>query len=194
MFYALKGKVEEYGDNFCALDVNGVVYKINTSLSSMGRAKRAGEEKITFYTYLHVREDILDLYGFADEFELLVFKKIIVVSGIGPKTALTLLNVAGAKELVAAINEGRPELLTKVAGIGKKTAERAVLELKDKIEMPQAAETVAKMESNADLEEALLSLGYKRDEVRQAIEKINTEGENFQERFREALKFLGANK
>jgi len=181
------------GEGFSVVNVGGVGYKIYTSLSS-GRVAERGGEWVKFYTYLNVKEDALDIYGFTDEFELLVFKKLIGISGVGPKSALSVLNMAEAKEIVAAINEGRAELLTKVAGIGKKTAERVVLELKGKIETPRAGETIKKMEANADVEEALMSLGYARGQVREATDKVPEKIVGFQERFKAALKNLGKNK
>lgn len=190
MFYQLTGKLGPEQPNFCVVDVGGVGYKIFTTEASRRAAARQ-EGPVTFYTYLHVREEMLDIYGFTTTHELEVFKKLINIAGIGPKSAVAVLNVAGINELVAAINEGKAELLTKVAGIGKKTAERVVLELKGKLEAARTAETVRQMEANADIEEALKSLGYKREEARAAIGKINPATKDFEARLKEALKNAG---
>jgi Holliday junction DNA helicase RuvA len=137
-----------------------------------------------------VKEDAISLFGFTSIFELQVFEKLISISGVGPKTAIGLLNIAGAKELVAAINEEKPELLTKVSGIGKKTAERVVLELKGKIESRASGETVKRMERDADIEEALITLGYSRIQAKEAIKEVKEETKGFEERFREALRSI----
>jgi Holliday junction DNA helicase RuvA len=190
MFYYLKGKLDQCQANFCVVDIGGVGYKIFTSEDSRQKAQRSKEE-VKFFTYFCIRQETIEIYGFTSIFELEVFKKLINIAGIGPKSAVAVLNVAGAEQLVAAINEGRPELLIKVAGIGKKTAERVVLELKGKIESPRSTETVKQMEANADIEEVLRSLGYKREQAREAVEKINPETQEFEARLKEALKNAG---
>ncbi|MFA5173196.1 MAG: Holliday junction branch migration protein RuvA [Candidatus Paceibacterota bacterium] len=187
MFRYIKGRLEETEGNFCVVDVHGIGFKINTTIDSQGEAKK-NKENAKFYCHLNVKEDAISLFGFTSIFELQVFEKLISISGVGPKTAIGLLNIAGAKELVAAINEEKPELLTKVSGIGKKTAERVVLELKGKIESPASGETVKRMERDGDIEEALISLGYSRVQAKEAIKGVREKTKGFEERFREALR------
>ncbi len=191
MFHYIEGELSEGEGGFAVVDAGGVGYKIYTSEASREKAGKAGGI-VRFYTYLHVREEAMDLYGFISRFELTLFKKLIGVSGVGPKTGIAILNVAGAEELAAAINGGKPELLTRVSGIGKRTAERVVLELKDKIE-PPAGDVVGieRMESEQTIIETLTSLGYTRGEAREALEKVNKETTEFEERLKEALKGLG---
>ena len=191
MFHYIEGELGEGEDGFCVVNAGGVGYKIHTSESSRRKAEKIGG-RVRFYVYLHVREEAMDLYGFISRYELILFKKLIGVSGVGPKTGIAILNVAGAEELAAAINAGKPELLTRVSGIGKRTAERVVLELKDKIE-PPAGDTagIERMESEQAIIETLTSLGYTRGEAREALEKVSKETNGFETRLKEALKGLG---
>jgi len=186
MFHYIKGKVEGREAGFCVVDAGGIGYKIFTSENSKREAMIGEEAK--FFCHLAVKEDSLDLYGFISTFELEVFEKLISVSGVGPKTALAMLNISTVENLVAAINEGKPELLTRVSGIGKKTAERAVLELKGKIIIKGAGEAVKKMESDASIEEALVSLGYNRGKIKETISELNPKMTGFENRLKEALK------
>ena len=143
---------------------------------------------VTLHTYLNVREDALELYGFLNESELDLFEKLISVSGIGPKSAMGILGVSKADQLVAAINEGRTELITRASGIGRKTAERVILELKGKLAAVGTQETLNLMESDVELEETLTSLGYSRVQAKSAIAKLDPRVTGFKERLKEALK------
>ncbi len=145
-----------------------------------------------FYTHLHVREDILELYGFPDEAELRLFELLISISGVGPKSALSILEVAELAKLTAAIQEGRADLLTQASGIGRKTAERIILELRGKVVAPHSEATVQKMEGDADVVEALHSLGYKREEAKAAVGKVPDSVKGLQERLKAALKLLSS--
>ena len=139
-----------------------------------------------------VREDALDLYGFPDENDLALFELLLTVSGIGPRSALGVLDIASAETLRAAIATGNATYLTSGAGVGKKTAEKIVLELKDKLSAGEAATAMPK----GDLEalEAMRSLGYSADEARKALRLVDAEVEGSSERLREALRILGAQK
>ena len=188
MFRYLKGFVTEKGDSFIVIDINGVGYKALTTLSTI--AKTNIDEEYKIYCHLHVREDILDIFGFIEEQELEIFKKLIGISGVGPRSALSILNVASVKELIAAINSGKSDLLTKVSGIGRKTAERVVLELKDKLEDKTDNETLNRLESDVDVEEALESLGYNKRQAKEATQNLPQELEGFENRLKEALKHI----
>lgn len=190
MYRYIKGKLVESELGFAVVEAGGIGYKIRTTEDSEQQAHKQ-KEGAKFYCHLHVREDILDLYGFTSLFELEVFEKLIGVSGVGPKSALAVMNVAGAKELTAAINAGDAEILTKVAGIGKKTAERVVLELKGKIQGEANPEILERMESEQIITETLVSLGYSKGQAKEALEKVAEEITNFEERLKEALKILG---
>ncbi len=169
------------------MDVNGVNYKIFISSKTHLDLPGLGDE-LKVFTHLHVREDLMELFGFIHERDLGLFEKLISVSGIGPRSALGVMAVAPFEQLVATISEGKPELLTKAAGVGKKTAERVVLELRDKLAVLNSEEVVRGMESDLDLEDALTGLGYSKVDAKRAISKIDTKKEKFEDRLKEALR------
>jgi Holliday junction DNA helicase RuvA len=142
------------------------------------------------FTHFHIREDAMELYGFLSEESLTFFELLISVSGVGPKSALSILDVAALDELSAAIKEGRPDLLTKASGIGRKTAERIIIELRNKVQSAKSGAVVEKMETDSDLVEALSSLGYRREEARAALGKVASETVGVEARLKEALKIL----
>jgi len=190
MIASIRGEVIGIEDNAVVVEKGGVGYKIFTSERSR-RGAKTGEEFMVL-THLHVREDLMDLYGFLTPFELKVFKKLITISGVGPKAALNILNIAAPAELVMAINAGRAELLTRVSGIGRKTAERVVLELKGKIEAPRGGEgTIEKMEADIGVEEELVALGYTRGQAKETVREIDKNAGTMEEKLKAALKIAG---
>lgn len=192
MIYSIKGPVTAVSDNFAVVEVGGMGLKV--FMSERGRKALPRGAEASLFCHLHVREDALDLYGFRSAEELEFFELLLAISGVGPKSALAVLDVAELAELGAAIQEGRPDLLTKASGIGRKTAERIVLELKGKIRMGGAEEMVKKMEGDSDLVETLVGLGYRRDQAKSALEKVKKEVVGLEARLREALKILGGRK
>ncbi len=134
MIAFLSGKIELKTERFLILNVNGVGYKIYTSPLILDKLEKEQEAK--FFIHLYPRENLLDLYGFLAFEELEFFELLISISGIGPKAAISVLSIASLKDLKASIASGQVSLLTKVSGIGKKTAERVILELKTKILAP----------------------------------------------------------
>ncbi|MEK7195898.1 MAG: Holliday junction branch migration protein RuvA, partial [Patescibacteria group bacterium] len=134
----------------------------------------------------------MSLYGFLEEKELKLFEALVSISGVGPKTALGILSLAPVDNLVAAIARGESDLLQRSAGIGRKTAARVVMELKDKVfvEIGTGEETVRLMESDEDVYEALLSLGYSAKQAKAAMDKIDPKLKGVDERLREALQKL----
>ena len=189
MIYSLSGKLAAKRENFVVVDVGGVHYKAFITPRAQQNLP-AIASPIHLYSHLHVREDLLDLYGFLNESELLFFEKLISVSGVGPKSALAVMAVASVEQLAAAINEGKPDLLMRASGIGRKIAERVILELKGKLAVLQSAETIKLMESNLDLEEALIGLGYARPQVKKAIAQIDPKTTGLEQRLKEVLKKL----
>ncbi len=143
------------------------------------------------FTHFQVREDGMDLYGFTSEEERGYFELLISVSGVGPKSALSILDVASMGELAAAIKEGRPDLLTRASGIGTKIAERIIIDLRGKVQSLSSGAMVEKMEADADLVEALSNLGYRREEARAALNKVGSEVVGVEDRLKAALKILG---
>lgn len=166
------------------LDVSGVGYKIYTNTAILdGQTNKP----IIFWTYLSVRENALDLYGFQKKEELDFFELLISVSGIGPKSALGILSIASLQNLRQAISTGDTGHLTKVSGIGKKNAEKIVIELKDKLE--NIAWDTSSLSGDIDALEALKSLGYSERESREALKKVGEE-ENTAQKIKKAMKIL----
>jgi Holliday junction DNA helicase RuvA len=189
----LTGKIIHSDLKFVILDVADVGYKINTNRPGAevaGALRGSPAEVVSFWTYLAVRENALDLYGFQTHEELNFFELLISVSGIGPKSALGILSLASLSNLRRAISTGDTGHLTKVSGIGKKAAEKIVLELKDKIDSVGGGDTNAEfLSGDIDALEALKSLGYSERESREALKKV--EGAlGAGEKVRKALKLL----
>ena len=185
MIGSIKGKIILKTNKFLIVETGGVGYKINVSPDTLSKLKKANEN-VSFWTHTHVREDILDLYGFLDRQELEFFEMLINVSGIGPKGALSILGIASIETLRKAISTGDTAYLTKVSGIGRKTAEKIIIELRDKM---GEEKTGTSLQGELDALEALKSLGYSQAEAREALKKIlpNTDTNT---KIREALKIL----
>jgi len=185
----LKGIIIQQDLKSVILDVGGVGYKIYTNVVEIKRQKAKGKNEITeFWTHLAVRENALDLYGFGKKEELDFFELLVSsVSGIGPKSAMTIMSVASLQNLRHAIVSGDTSHLTKVSGVGKKNAEKIVLELKDKLE-GLSTDISGSISGDVDALEALKSLGYGEREAREALKK--TEGDTTEKKVRSALKNL----
>jgi len=197
MIGSIKGKIILKTEKFLIVDVSGVGYKINVSSDTLFKVDalrlRLGQNDtpILFWIHTHVREDALDLYGFLDHKELEFFEMLINVSGIGPKSALAILGITSIETLRKAIGTGDTSYLTKISGIGKKTAEKIVIELRDKIADKMKDEKGGNsLRDDLDSLEALKSLGYSQSEAREALKKVPTDL-NTNAKIREALKILG---
>lgn len=194
MFYFIKGKAEIVEPNLVVIDAGGVGYAINTSATSAANTKRG--EQTVFYTYLHVREDIFELYGFASKAELNCFKQLISVSGVGPKAALAILGTITPEKLSLCIVTGDEKALCAAPGVGKKLAQRVILELKDKITAVQTegvelpTEIVGEADNLEDALSALIALGYQRHAAAVALKGLEKKGLTTEELIREALKKL----
>lgn len=184
MIASLKGKVSLIKDKFIILETNNIGYKVFLNEDSKNSLKE--EAEYFFYIYSHIREDSFDLYGFLDYNELEFFEMLITVSGIGPKGALGILNVANSESLKQAIKKEDLAYLNKISGIGKKTAEKIILELKDKITITIDPNN----QNDLDVLEALKALGYSSYEVRNILKEIDPSLET-NAKIREALKLLG---
>jgi len=185
MIGSIKGKIILKKDKFVIIETNGVGYKINISPSDSVLGKKIGEE-VSFWTHLHVREDALDLYGFSNYIELEFFQMLLNVSGIGPRSALTILGIASTQTLKQAIGTGDISYLTKISGIGRKTAEKIVIELRDKMSEEKSGGI---LQHELDALEALKSLGYSQHEAREALKKV-TPNTDTNKKIKEALKIL----
>lgn len=186
MIGSIKGKIILKTEKFLIVETAGVGYKISVSPDTLSKVKKTGEE-ISFWIHTHVREDVLDLYGFLDREELEFFEMLINVSGIGPRSALAILGIASIETLRKAIGTGDTSYLTKISGIGRKTAEKIVIELRDKMGTDLSGSS---LQVELDALEALKSLGYSQNEAREALKKVSPEV-NTNAKIREALKILG---
>ena len=189
MISVIKGTIELNTEKYVIIDVNGIGYKVFISANTFKNLPEKGE-KVKLYTSLYVREDIMALYGFLTQEELEFFELLISISGIGPKGALGVLSVAPIKSLKRAIASGETEILTKVSGIGKKIAGKIILELRCKIEYI-SEEDGKKVGSDSEALDALVSLGYKLNEAREALRKIPEDIKDIGKKVKEALKILG---
>jgi len=188
MIKHLTGTLIHKNERHFVVDVAGVGYKVAATLETLEKGKL--QETISLWTHLVVREDVLDLYGFKEIQDLTFFELLMTVSGIGPKSALGILNVADVKTIHKAITTGDTSYLTKVSGIGKKTAEKIVRELKEKVGAVDGKET-GTAQGELDAVEALQALGYSRDEAREAVKKIDPSITDAGARVKAALKNLG---
>lgn len=182
----LKGTVSFTGAGYALIDVSGVGYKVRVSQSTLATLRH--ETGVSLFTHLAVRENALDLYGFPARAELEFFELLIGVSGIGPKTAIAIMGLASTDTLKRAIAGGDATYLTKVSGIGKKNAEKIIVELKDKMGGSDAAARIL-IGADAEALEALEALGYSIRDAREAVAK--TKGETAQEKIKESLRALG---
>lgn len=197
MFHHIKGTVFHVDPNRVVLDNGGVGYSINTSFFSASSVKK-GEEAL-FYTYLHVREDAMELYGFATEEELSCYKMLTSISGVGPKAALAILSVVTPEKLALCVISEDEKALTKAPGVGKKLAQRIILELKDKLAKSQLSVSGSagvelpapevNMGSAGEALAALTVLGYGRSEAAEALGGLD-ESLPVEELVRQCLKKL----
>jgi len=191
MIGKLTGRLEGTGaDGVVCIEVGGVGYVVRTPLFALAVLRESGRTDISLFIHTAVREDAIDLFGFPTEAELAFFKQLMSVSGIGPKTALGIMSVADTATLKAAIARGEASALTKVFGIGKKNAERLVVELRDKLTQ-QEKNNPSPLGASPDVEvlEALVALGYRAEEARVALK--DSAGVDARERLAAALKQLG---
>ena len=199
MFYSLRGKLAFTDPAFVVLDCGGVCVKCFTSLNTIRSLPSAGSE-VTLFTHMLVKEDALDLYGFFTTQELECFRLLISVSGIGPKAAVSILSELTPDKLAISIASGDAKALTRAQGVGKKIAERAVLELKSKItgvaasaaDVSAAASVSADTGSDAaEAVEALVALGYGRSDAAVAVGSMD-KSLSVDEMIRQGLKMLAA--
>lgn len=194
MIAFLRGHVFEKHPNRLIVDVGGVGYDVQVPLSTFYTAGEPGTE-IALRIHTHVREDQLALYGFASPLELSMFERLIAVSGIGPKLALAVLSGIETRDLVAAIQRNDLARLTAIPGVGKKTAERMCVELRDRLPKATMASDAPPSPGDAlrdDLVSALINLGYHRQNIDKSLDKLLTGAgdQRFEDVLRSALKDL----
>ena len=190
MIAHLRGRLFSKRPGQAIVEAAGVGYDVTISVPTFTALPAEGAE-VSLHIHTQVREDLLALFGFLELQEKRLFERLITVSGVGPKSALAILDVAKLDELSAAIKEDRPDLLTRASGIGRKTAERVIIELRTKVQSAKSGSMVEKMETDADLVEALSSLGYRREEARAALGKVDVKIVGVEARLKAALAILG---
>lgn len=184
----IEGDVRAVKAGFAIISCSGVGYKVAATRDTLAKLPIGG--RTSLWTHLAVRETALDLYGFMDEEELYFFDLLLTVSGIGPKSALAILDIATTETLRSAISQGNAGYLTNVSGIGKKTAEKIILELKDKVGLGGMGKSGA-LKGDEEALEAMRSLGYSPQEARDSLRKVPNDITGSNDRLREALKILG---
>lgn len=190
MIAALAGTVRHKDANALIIDVSGVGYKVLVPTDVALEATLS--QPILLWTHLAVRETSLDLFGFLEKETLGIFELLITISGIGPKTALGILNVASPATLRQAVASSDTSYLTRVSGIGKKNAEKIVLELRDKLKT-SSEDIVSDTRGEGDALEALVSLGYSERDAREALKKVLKDVVGASDRVKQALRVLSQN-
>jgi Holliday junction DNA helicase RuvA len=199
MIALLRGQLLEKHPNRLIVDVQGVGYDVQVPVSTFYQAGEPGQN-VTLRIHTHVREDQLALFGFASMLEQQLFERLISVNGIGPKLALAVLSGIEPKELVAAVQQTDVARLTRIPGVGRKTAERITLELRDRLpaiaELPTAGGAIVEESHGSvrdDVISALVNLGYQRPAVEKAVERVlksSDAPDGFEEALRQALRHL----
>ena len=196
LFRSIKGNLEEKASNFVVIDVSGIGYKIFMSDSAIQKIGEIGEI-VKVHTHYYVREDNISLYGFLSNDELKMFELLLQVSGIGAKSAIIMLSNITPSNFVLAVITNDVSKLTKIPGIGAKTAQRIILELKDKLKTESAAskteETRSVLEKSEVIDEAISALqilGYNKKEIEKALEKIDKTNITVEELIKKGLTIL----
>ena len=198
MFSYISGTLAEKTQNYAVIDVNGIGFKLYTSLTSLSDPAVNCGETVTFYTYMYIKEGIMDLYGFSTKAELDIFEHLISVNGVGAKGAVSILSLGNPEKVAVSIVTDDSNFIKKASGIGAKTAQRICLELKDKISNDSLTEQSVPVSTNANAEsdairdaaQALISLGYNRQEALKAINAIGTIPDTAEDIIKLALKNL----
>ena len=193
MIAGLHGTLESLGGDGAIINVGGIGFRVYMPTSTLSSLGKIGEE-VHLHTHLHLREDNAPLYGFASADELRLFQTLLGVSGLGPKLALAMLSAMSLDKLTMAIATGSVDLLTVIPGIGKKVADRLILELKDKIAAGWVTTPAAQLaEANTDVLAALISLGYSVSEATRAVATLPPSSDlTLEERLKLALQYFTA--
>ncbi|MBO4816366.1 MAG: Holliday junction branch migration protein RuvA [Clostridia bacterium] len=199
MFAYIKGILDTKQDTFVVIDVQGIGYKIFMPTNSIQNLGREGET-VKVFTHYYVREDNISLYGFSSNEELRMFELLISVSGVGAKSAIAMLSEITPSKFALDVVSDDITSLTKIPGVGKKTAARIILELKDKLKQEQAIEAKEEIttliKNNGKVEEAISALqvlGYNKREIEKAFEKVDIQDLELEEIIKVGLKYLGKN-
>lgn len=191
MIGALKGVIEHRDDPFLIVDVHGVGYKVLVPTTVLAKISGTGEE-IKLFTHTHVREDVLELFGFTEHADLKLFEYLIGVSGVGPRTALGIFSVGSRNAIVQAISEGNVSFFTSVPRLGKKNGQKIIIELKNKLGAGGDLDlSDTSGNDQGELISALKAFGFSAAESQEAIQALNGKGDTVEEKVKLALKYLG---
>jgi len=190
MIATLHGKLQSRDHDAFVINVGGIGLRVRVTSATAANLGALGSD-VMLFTHLRVREDELSLYGFATEDELRLFETLLTVSGIGPKVGLGILNAASTETLRMAIAQGNVDVLTTFPGIGKKTAQRLVLELKGKIDVSGLGAASELSPLDEDVVNALINLGYSAAEAARAARAVPASAKTLEDRLRIALQYLG---
>ena len=186
----LKGSVEHLDRPFVLLDVNGAGYKVLVSEPTFSKLSK--QDKVKLFTYTHVRDDALELFGFLEIEDLKLFESLITVSGVGPKTALNIFSFGERKDIIEAIVKGDSTFFTSVPRLGTKNAQKIIIELKNRMGGGFDLDLSGKdLLENAQALEALKNFGFSQSEVQKALREIKTQNISLDEKIKLALKNLG---
>ncbi len=189
MIAYLEGEIIHIGEKFIILNTGNIGYKVNTTEDIILSCKN--KNRVQFFIYTAVRENSIDLYGFNNTEELSFFELLLDVSGIGPRSALSIIALAPINTIKRAIATGDVSYLNKVSGIGRKTAEKIIIELKDKLQNYKEEKDIpGTLREESDILEALKSLGYSQNEARDALKQVSIDTEGTNARIKEALRIL----
>jgi len=189
MIATLQGRVVSRGQRSLVVQVNGVGFRVFAPTHQLDSAREG--EPVALFTYLHVRESELTLYGCSSEEELRLFEQLISVSGVGPKAALALLSSMPADTLCLAIVREQSDVLERAPGVGRRTAEKIVFDLKDKVAVLELPEGMSALtDADAEVIEALTALGYSVVEAQRSVQRLPREVTDVGERLRQALQWL----
>lgn len=186
MIAYLKGKIEQKGEGFVVLEVANIGYKVFCSPNVLDKFSEGKEAKLL--TYLHLKEGVMELYGFLTSKELEFFKTLVGISGIGPKTALSITSIGSEEELRKAVEAGDEKFFKGVRGLGRKKIQKIILELTGKFKEAEKSKSGSQI---GEPLKALISLGFSRSAAREALSQVPEEIQDTKKRIKEALKFLG---
>ncbi|MFA6603897.1 MAG: Holliday junction branch migration protein RuvA [Patescibacteria group bacterium] len=183
MLITITGKITHKGGDFVVVEAGGLGYQVYLAAAALEKAKVGA--KADYWTYEHLREDAHDLYGFQDRQELAMFHKLVAVSGVGPRMALNILALGAITEIERLIERGDIDMLSRVPRVGRKTAQKIVLELKGKLV------EAGRGDVEDEVLTALVNLGYSREQAREAVNRVSADEATVEGRLRAALRGLG---
>ncbi|PKM62779.1 MAG: Holliday junction branch migration protein RuvA [Firmicutes bacterium HGW-Firmicutes-21] len=196
MYSYIKGTLTALTNEYAVLEANGVGYKLFISLNTCSRLSRIAQKEVLLYTHLNVKEDALDLFGFFDNEEMSIFKHLLSVSGVGPKAAMAILSTLTTESFAAALANGDARTISQSPGVGLKTAQKIIIELKDKLAKefgtPELTITTAAASPLSAVVDTLSVYGFSRAQITQALGSVDTK-QPIEEIIRQTLKVLGSN-